>query len=116
MRFRDELPDRSWDRFAAECRKYGISPDDHTAWLKLEEAQARAKPCRECGREGPRSYWHVCDECAEKAEAERREQTRRRVEAMRPPERVGDYQPDGLGCVEKVGPVERAYLNGERMV
>lgn len=116
MRYRDDPPDRSWDHFAAECRKYGIDPEDWTAWLKLEEAQARAKPCRECGREGPRSYWHVCDECAAALEAERWEKTEAMRRAMRPPERVGDYQPDGHGCVEKVGPVERAWLNGEKMV
>ena len=116
MRYRDYPPNRSWDYFAAACRKYGIDPDDRTAWLQLDEARARAKPCRECGKEGPRYCWHVCDECAAALEAERREKRRRMIEAMGPPERVGDYQPDGLGCVEKVGPVERAYLNGEKMV
>lgn len=99
--------------YVREAESYGIDRDDPLIWSKVNAARRRAKPCRDCGREGPRKTELVCDDCVEQRLAEQRAKTERAAEQRVARERVGEYQADGHGCVEKVSPVERAYLNGE---
>ena len=79
-------------------------------------------PCRACGSTGPRvqdsAEWCdmlLCDGCRSldrKQAAAEQEEFLRMSGFGRRRQMVGAYQPDGLGCVEKVGSVERVWLNG----
>lgn len=91
--------------FLALCERAGIDPDSPTARAQASDYNYRQRPCVLCQRSGARRALLVCDVCVADAEARRPE--RRPVMA----ERVasGRYQDDGLGCVEKVHPLERMW-------
>lgn len=129
---RQDLRKREEVRLRMAARVLGIDPRrfergnrylhlDHDALLsEIHRVAPLRAPCKSCGNTGPRvatSEWDdlsLCDGCRSLAE---KQAAALNVDFLRTRgyynrEKVGDYQPDGLGCVEKVSSVERAWLNG----
>lgn len=82
------------------CRAFGIDPNAPDADERLSYAQDMARPCMECGSDEPRSKRWICDTCIASRKPRPKYTT---------PARVGAWRADGLGCVERIHPVEVAW-------
>ena len=99
------------------CVRAGVERRDAYLHPEVQKAIDRLYPCDTCHRTrgGGERFGFRCDPCQERLDAERAARDAalaRTVEERRPREPLGEWQPDGKGCVEKTSLAERVWMSG----